>query len=199
MSSESRQSDDAQVSFATLASEMLGGCSVAEQQLYARLARPLLTLLRSRTRDRQLAEDLTQDTLVIVHERLLADRIEDLSALPGFARQTALNLLANWSRREGRRQTDVDSSMVEAVATAEAEPLGRLLRDARRELVGELIGELKRPRDREILERLYVWGHDKARICVDLTLRPADVDRIAFRARGRLIDLANRRLKQGEF
>lgn len=172
---------------------------MAERQLCDRLAQPLLAMLRQRTRDRQLAEDLTQDTLIVVLTRLREGRIDDLTTLPGFARRTALKLHANWTRKELRRQTDVDSLVVEAVTSAATNPLQQLLEKDRNGLVAQLVREMARPRDREILERLYIWEHDKARICVDMTLRPADVDRIAYRARGRLIALARRRLELDEW
>ena len=181
------------MSFATLAADMLDGSTSAGQQLCERLARPMLTMLTQRTQDRPLAEDLTQEALIVVLARLRDGGIDDLATLPGFARQTALNLLANWSRKEARRRTDADTDVVEAVSQASADPLQQLLQTDRNALLRQLIDELPKARDRRILERLYIWGFDKDRICGELGLAPADVDRIASRARQRLLALAERR------
>ena len=45
------------------------------------------------------------------------------------------------------------------------------------------------PRDRDVLDRFYLRDQDKARICKELGLTPANFDRVISRARIRLREL----------
>ncbi|MCR9276782.1 MAG: sigma-70 family RNA polymerase sigma factor [Pseudomonadaceae bacterium] len=169
----------------------------AATELCRRYRRPLLIQLERLSGDPALAEDLTQETLIVVLERLKSEALEDPAALGAFVRQTARYQWANWSRREFRRQTHVSSDVVDALASTANDPFRLLSRSNPAELVALLLKELRKPRDREVIRRVYLLHQDKAQICRAMLLRPAAFDRVLSRARGRLRDIAMRRIPGG--
>ena len=62
------------------------------------------------------AEDLTQETLHIVVERVRARTIDDPRKVFAFAAATARNLALNAARKMLRQQTVVDSDLVDELA-----------------------------------------------------------------------------------
>lgn len=169
----------------------------AQTELCRRYWRPLLIQLERACGDRSLAEDLAQETLMVVLARLESEPLDEPAALGGFLRQTARYQWANWSRREVRRQTHVSSEIVDAVSSAANDPVRLLSRSDPAELVGLLLKELRKPRDQEVIRRVYLLHQDKAQVCRAMLIRPAAFDRVLSRARGRLRDIAMRRVPGG--
>ncbi len=169
----------------------------AATELCRRYRRPLLIQLERLSRDPALAEDLTQETLIVVLERLKSEALDDPAALPAFVRQTARYQWANWSRREFRRQTHISSDVVDALGSAANDPFRLLSRSNPAELVALLLKELSKPRDQEVIRRVYLLHQDKAQVCRGMLLAPAAFDRVLSRARGRLRDIAMRRIPGG--
>src|SRR5678816_712307 len=62
------------------------------------------------------AEDLTQETLQVVVERVRARTIDDPRKVFAFAAATARNLALNAARKVLRQQTVVDSDLVDEIA-----------------------------------------------------------------------------------
>src|ERR1700741_2050618 len=112
------------------------------------------------------AEDLTQETLQIVVERVRARTIDDPRKVFAFAAATARNLALNQARKVLRQQTVVDS---------------------------ELVDEPPTQRDRQLLVRFYLDGTDKQQLCRELGLSPKHFDRVLMRARSRLRTIIERR------
>jgi RNA polymerase sigma-70 factor (ECF subfamily) len=149
----------------------------AESQLNDRLRPGLMMLLRACCgRDRELAADLCQDTLVIVLQRLRSRTIEDPARLAAFAAQTARQLAFDARRRFASRNTIVDSDAAHAAAAESPdEPV------------------LPKERDREVLRRFYLQDEDKTDICRALDLAPHAFDLLIFRARARMRTLLEAR------
>lgn len=168
-----------------LAARVLAGDRDAEQELLAALRPGLLIVLRHGRMAQNLdAQDIVQDTLRIVLERLRAGAIDDPQRLFAFAAQTARKL-AIGILRTARRRTIADSLLVSRLQTAsssageeaEGQELGRL--------VMELLDELPKPRDRLILTRFYLDGATRKEICAELGVREQQFDTVLFRARER--------------
>ena len=161
----------------------------AEEELVRRYQRGLIYLLKRRTRDPQLALDLTQETFRIAIEKLRQSPIEQVERLAGYLRGTALNLAIGDGRKHARRGTTVSSDAVDAAADDAAGPFDHVSTEQVQRLVRKLLDELPVPRDREILVRTYLQDEDKSSICEALGVDSAHYNRVLFRAKQRFREL----------
>jgi RNA polymerase sigma factor (sigma-70 family) len=175
----------------------LTGDREAESRMLAALRPGVLAVLRFGAFHRWVdAEDLTQETLQIVVERVRARTIDDPRKVFAFAAATARNLALNAARKMLRQQTVVDSELVDELAqNMEMEQSDLSEQDDRHlaEAVAALLDELPTERDRQLLMRFYLDGTDKQQLCRELGLSPKHFDRVLMRARTRLRTIIERR------
>jgi RNA polymerase sigma-70 factor (ECF subfamily) len=165
------------------------GDTAAEAEMARRYERGLLYLLRRRTNDRDLALDLSQDTFRIAVEKLRAGPINEPERLAGYLRGVALNLVVGVERKNWRRATTVDSETVEAAADERRGPFDDVSSAQLGAAVRRLLDELRTPRDREILTRLYIDDEDRESICATLGIEPTHFNRVLYRAKQRFREL----------
>src|SRR3954470_2518507 len=175
----------------------LTGDRQAESGMLAALRPGVLAVLRFGAFYRWIdAEDLTQETLQIVADRVRARTIDDPRKVFAFAAATARNLALNAARKMLRQQTVVDSDLVDEIAQS-LEMEQNELSDADdvqlAEAVMSLLEELPTPRDRQVLVRFYLDGVGKQVLCQELGLSPKHFDRVLMRARTRLRTIIERR------
>lgn len=182
-------STDEQAASADLVHRVRTGNRGAESDLVHRYTRGLRHVLRRRTQDECLAEDLMQDTFRIAIERLRKEPIDQPECLAGFLYSTARNLLIAHQRKEWRRGTTADSEAVERVPDESRSPFREVSRQQVSRLVRQLLSELPVPRDREILQRFYVQEQDKDEICRALELDSLHFNRVLHRAKQRFRQL----------
>jgi RNA polymerase sigma-70 factor (ECF subfamily) len=175
----------------------LGGDRAAESRMLIALRPGVLAVLRFGAFHRWIdAEDLTQETLHIVVERVRARTIDDPRKVFAFAAATARNLALNQARKVLRQQTVVDSELVDELAqNLEMEQSDLSDADDRHlaQSVMMLLDELPTQRDRQLLIRFYLEGIDKQQLCRELGLSPKHFDRVLMRARSRLRTIIERR------
>lgn len=175
----------------------LTGDRQAESRMLVALRPGVLAVLRFGAFHRWVdAEDLTQETLQIVVERVRARTIDDPRKVFAFAAATARNLALNAARKVLRQQTIVDSELVDELAqNLEMEQSDLSEQDDRHlaEAVAALLEELPTERDRQMLMRFYLDGTDKQQLCRELGLSPKHFDRVLMRARTRLRTIIERR------
>jgi len=175
----------------------LTGDRQAESRMLVVLRPGVLAVLRFGAFHRWVdAEDLTQETLHIVVERVRAGTIEDPRRVFSFAASTARNLALNAARKALRQQTVVDSDLVDELAqNLEMEQSELSDTDDRHlaESVMAVLEELPTERDRQMLTRFYLDGVDKQQLCRELGLSPKHFDRVLMRARSRLRTIIERR------
>jgi RNA polymerase sigma factor (sigma-70 family) len=175
----------------------LTGDRQAESRMLIALRPGVLAVLRFGAFHRWVdAEDLTQETLQIVVERVRARTIDDPRKVFAFAAATARNLALNAARKVLRQQTVVDSELVDELAqNLEMEHSDLSEQDDRHlaEAVAALLEELPTERDRQLLMRFYLDGTDKQQLCRELGLSPKHFDRVLMRARTRLRTIVERR------
>jgi RNA polymerase sigma factor (sigma-70 family) len=175
----------------------LSGDRQAETRMLVALRPGVLAVLRFGAFHRWVdAEDLTQETLHIVVERVRAGTIEDPRRVFSFAASTARNLALNAARKALRQQTIVDSDLVDELAqNLEMEQSELSDTDDRHlaEAVVAMLEELPTERDRQMLTRFYLDGVDKQQLCRELSLSPKHFDRVLMRARSRLRTIIERR------
>jgi RNA polymerase sigma-70 factor (ECF subfamily) len=158
----------------------------AEAELIRQFEPGLRVLLRRRTGgDLGLLQDLVQETLLVVIQRLRGAGIEDPEKLAAFAAQTARNLAIASLRKAERQKTDVDSAATERNADP-ARGLEALAEDFEAAMaVRALLRELPQPRDRLMLKRFYLEDQDKEVICQEMQLSEAAFNQALSRARRR--------------
>jgi RNA polymerase sigma factor (sigma-70 family) len=175
----------------------LNGDRHSESRMLIALRPGVLAVLRFGAFHRWIdAEDLAQETLHIVVERVRARTIDDPRKVFAFAAATARNLALNQARKVLRQQTVVDSELVDELAqnlemeqTDLSDSEDRHLAQA----VMTLLEELPTQRDRMVLVRFYLDGVDKQQLCRELGLSPKHFDRVLMRARTRLRSIIERR------
>jgi RNA polymerase sigma-70 factor (ECF subfamily) len=177
--------------------EALTGDRRAEGRMVQALRPGVLAVLRFGAFHRWIdVEDLTQETLHIVVERVRARSIDDPRKVFAFAAATARDLALNAARKMLRQQTVVDSELVDELAqNLEMEQSDLSESDDRHlaQAVAELLEELPTERDRQLLMRFYLDGTDKQQLCHELGLSPKHFDRVLMRARSRLRSIIERR------
>src|ERR1043165_2357891 len=175
----------------------LGGDRAAESRMLVALRPGVLAVLRFGAFHRWIdAEDLTQETLHIVIERVRARTVDDPRKVFAFAAATARNLALNAARKVLRQQTVVDSELVDELAqNLEMEQSDLSDADDRQlaESVMSLLDALPTERGRHLRGRFYLEGVDKQQLCRELVLSPKHFDRVLMRARSRLRTIIERR------
>jgi len=162
----------------------------AFRAFYDRTARPLWAYLARITGDRQVADDLLQET----YYRLLRARIthEDEAHRRHYLFRIATNLARDrYRRRTGR--PDMVAGSIETDATDSASARGA---DTRLDLT-RAFDRLKR-RERELLWLAYAQGSSHQEIGAALGLKTGSIKPLLFRARHRLASLLGGHPKAGD-
>jgi RNA polymerase sigma-70 factor (ECF subfamily) len=166
----------------------------AESELIRQFEPGLRVILRRRTGgDQGLLQDLVQETLIIVLQRLRGAGISDPQRLAAFAAQTARNLAIASLRKAERQRTDVDSDAMERNADATGGVEARAADHEAALAVRALLRELPHPRDRLMLKKFYLDDHEKEVICSELNLTEAAFNQALSRARRRFRQILEER------
>ncbi|MEO0421843.1 MAG: sigma-70 family RNA polymerase sigma factor [Pseudomonadota bacterium] len=165
-----------------LADRIASGDGGAENQFIAIVYRPTLQLARRYAGDKDLsADDLAQEALMRVLQRLRTGSLHKGSNLTAYVAAVVRNVAINQHRRHASAQTysDVDEQLDPGPGP---------------QTTTELIEEVERclsalqeatSRDREILRRLYLHEEGKQSICASLGVTSRQFDRLLYRARSR--------------
>src|SRR5690349_11245556 len=158
----------------------------AESELIRQFEPGLRVLLRRRTGgDHGLLQDLVQETLLVVIQRLRGAGIDDPQKLAAFAAQTARNLAIASLRKAERQKTDVDSEATERKPDSSRSVESQVGDHEAALAVRALLRELPQARDRLMLKRFYLEDHDKEQICQEMQLTEAAFNQALSRARRR--------------
>ena len=136
-----------------LAQRIREGDRAAEAELAQRFTRPVFLICLARLRDRDSADDLTQEILLAVLRALRAGHLREPDKLPQFVQGTARNLINNFIRTRIRR---AESTLPEAEALP-FDATAEFRRVERRQALSQALQELSHS-DREILELAAIEG-----------------------------------------
>jgi RNA polymerase sigma-70 factor (ECF subfamily) len=155
----------------------------AFRAFYDRTARALWAYLARLAGDRQLADDLLQET----YYRFLraGEVLEDESHRRAYLFRIATNLVRD-ARRRGRVRPPPTAPSAEAVEAVEAPDQARLV-ERRADLARALRG--LKPRERSLLWLAYAQGLSHREIAAALALRVSSIKPLLFRARRKLAAL----------
>lgn len=174
-----------------LVEKILQGARDAENEMVARYHKGLVAMLINRSKDRHLAEEVAQDTWLVVLRRVRNNELRDSSKLAAFIVQTGKNQLLMRYRRKKNNTESIDGHLEHADQSPTPEE--HLVKKQSSNTVTQLLGELKMKRDREILTQFYYVGESKQAICQKFELSEPHFDRVIFRARERFKTLWNER------
>ncbi|MGI9343346.1 MAG: RNA polymerase sigma factor [Gammaproteobacteria bacterium] len=198
MTDAASPADDERQVASDLVARIARGESAAEAALWDRYHRGLLFLLRRRTGDPALAEDLRQETFRIAIEKLRGSGLDEPERLAAYLRGIAVNLATGEFRKHSRRKTTTDPDAIDNATDTGADPQGEVARQQVGDTVAKLLGELGVSRDRDILRRYYVDEADKAQICGELDISPTHFNRVLYRAKQRFRELLLREERAGK-
>jgi RNA polymerase sigma-70 factor, ECF subfamily len=185
--------DRAGAADADLAERIKRGDERAEGDLYRRYGTGIRQILIRATGDLSVAEELCQETLIIVLKRLRTEPLSDPTRLAAFIAQTARNLAIAEHRKQKRRQTTPASDELENVADDARGQESEAELQSVAAAVRVLLGELRSSRDRLLLIRYYLRDEDRESICRDLGLTEPSFNVVLFRARNRFLQLLQKK------
>ena len=151
----------------TLAERIRNHDPSAEEELVRLFSRRVACLVIARTRDREIARDLTQDVMLAVVLALRDGHLREPERLAAFVLGTARNLVNNYLRtlRRQPREDPIDPGFDLASMPAEFENTERA------DLVRQALGALDST-DRKILSLTLVEGLKPGEIALRLGLTP---------------------------
>jgi RNA polymerase sigma-70 factor (ECF subfamily) len=160
----------------------------AEDELVQRYTRGIDAILARTIHDRSSAEDIRQETLGVVIEKIRNGELREAERLSGFVCNTARNLAIEYFRRQARGRP-VNLEDAGPLPEPAPSPLDRFLRDEQARLARKVLGEMETKRYREVLYRFYIAEEPKESICRRLGLTSLNFNRILNRAKDRYREL----------
>jgi RNA polymerase sigma-70 factor (ECF subfamily) len=172
-----------------LAARIAAGDRAAETEFVERYGRGVRALVRRHCRPGDpVADDIAQEALARIIERLRAGAVRDAAALPAYVRATSVHLCSA-EYRARRPQEPVQA--IERLESGD-NPADRCASHELAALLRAVLQELPVARDRELLARFYLDEQDKDVVCRQLGIDAAHFHRVVFRARERLRQLLDR-------
>ena len=167
-----------------LVTRIAAGDRGAEAALVHELGRATYLLLRRLARNRELAEDLYQETFRIVLVNLREGKLKNSRKLAAFVRGTAKNLVRSEWRKQQRRGHHEDITEMALVDDTPGQWDRASLAEDRAH-IRRMLGELTSERDRQVLLSHYLEEEEKSVICSRLGIAAGQFNLILFRARRR--------------
>jgi len=179
---------------ADVVARIAAGDRTAEVDFIRKYERGVRILVRRHCRANDpIAEDLAQEVLAHVLERLRAGAVRDAAALPAYVQATIV--YTTRAEYRSRRPTEPASELDEIAS--EENPVNRLTSSQLSQLLNTLLQQLPVARDREILMRFYLSEQDKDDVCRELGIDSSHFHRVVFRARERFRSLLQKAGIQG--
>jgi RNA polymerase sigma-70 factor (ECF subfamily) len=182
---------DAWTDAAELVHRIRRGDKDAEAELVNRYRRGVTAIVAKAGQGRVPVEDLCQDVLTTVIEKIRADAVRGPERLSGFIAGLARTMAIDYVRKD-RARSAIEARMPMAPTAQAPDAVRQLLEQERASIVRAVLAELESTRDREILFRFYLAEDDKEQICRDLGLTAVHFNRVLFRARERYRELYRR-------
>lgn len=169
-----------------LVSRIINGEKKAEQELVEKYWKSLFFIINKQANDPQLAQDITQDTFIVVISKAREGKIENPNAISAFVRQVGINLLIAYYRKNTRQKTDTNEHIQIQFPDPSVSLSKKLSNQQLAVIVRQVLDELPTKRDKELLYRYFIYGEQKQVICREFELSPEHFDRVLHRARNRL-------------
>lgn len=171
-----------------LVERIISGDARAEGEMVERYHRALLVMLKQRSKDPFLADDIAQDTWQKIISKVRDGELRDHTKLGAFIMQVGRNLLTMDYRRRANKEQYSDPAELD-IEDKDSNPDRQLSADQTSNCVRQLLGEMNTERDRDILLRFYLQQETKDSICSLYELTDLHFNRVLFRARQRFKEL----------
>jgi RNA polymerase sigma-70 factor, ECF subfamily len=175
-----------------LVGRIRGGDRQAETELVERYNSAVMSIIRREVRDATVADDIYQDTLCIVLEKIREGDVREPEKLSGFVCGVAKNQVIKHFQRAARRESLTETGEMAPVTHATSDQLDELLRKEKADIVQQILKEMTNERDIQLLFRFYLAEEDKEQICADLGLTSLQFNLVLHRARERYRELYER-------
>jgi RNA polymerase sigma-70 factor, ECF subfamily len=176
-----------------LARRIRAGEAQAEAELIRRFERGITQILIRQTANLALAQELCQETLIIIIKRLRTQPLDNPDKLAAFIAQTARNLAIAERRKQRRRRTEATGDELVEVPDDQRDQERDAQRESAAAAIRAVLADMKSTRDRLLLVRYYLREEDKDVICRDLGMTAPSFNVVLFRARNRFLELLNKR------
>jgi len=180
----------------TLVQRIRAGETAAERDLVERFSRGIRAILQAVARERAVSDDLHQEALRVLLERVRAGAVRDPAQLPSFVASLTRNLATRHYQR-ARRVAGDSTLRLARLEDERPDAVEQLLRAEQRALVRRVLEELPVERDRELLRRYYLGQESKERLQADHGLTSLQFNRVLHRARKRFQELWEARQSTG--
>ena len=167
------------------------GDRAAEELLCRKFTAPVQRTLIRRGLDAADAQDVAQETLLIVIRKLRESGLRDPERLPNYIFRTARNVHSAGRRRAFFSKRCHQTDVYELLDAQESDQLDAVRREELKGKLGELLGRLSQERDKQVLIQRYLLELPKDEVCQNLLLTPVQFDRVLFNARKRLARVIN--------
>jgi len=168
------------------------GDTSAESEFVKRYSRSLLLMLKKRTNgDESVAEECTQEALLITLAKMRAGEIRKPEHISAFLRQTGIYVTVNYYRKQNRFVEFNHDNVIYLGAQSNMAEV-EINSEQIRLILNEVLSKLPVDRDREILHRFFLLEYSKEKVCEDLDLSPGQFNRVLFRARKRIRKIINK-------
>jgi RNA polymerase sigma-70 factor (ECF subfamily) len=164
-----------------------------QDHVYVKYRPPLMVVFEHRGINPDDAEDLLQRTFEQAIKKIRSQEgLSDPSNLGGYLYRTAKNLASAYWRTDRAHRYDRDSELMSNIRDEGTPIEERLDNDKLASCVRELVQELRAPRDREVLERLYLREESRDAICKSLNLTNKQLAQVLWRAHQRFRAILNK-------
>ena len=173
----------------SLVRRIRAGETDAERELVERFSRGIRAILRSVARDGAVTDDLHQETLRVLLERVWGGEVRTPAQLPAFVASLTRNRPTNRHYQRARKVVADSTLRLARLEDQGPDVLERMSQAEEVHLVRQVLEELPVERDRDLLRRYYLGQESKERIQADHGLSSLQFNRVLHRARKRFQEL----------
>ena len=167
------------------------GERAAEELLCRKFIAPVQRALGRRGLDAADAQDVAQETLLIVIRKLRESGLRDPERLTNYIFRTARNVHSAGRRRAFYSKRCHQTDVYELLDAKDSDQSEAVRRDELKGKLREVLGLLSQERDKQVLIQRYLLELPKNEVCQNLLLTPVQFDRVLFNARKRLARLVS--------
>ena len=174
---------------AELVGRIIAGDRDAEDEMIRRYKDGVFVIINRIVRSQPAAEDLSQEALIIILQKVRRGDVREPERLSGFVCSVARNRAIEYIRKPRDLSCDDEMGNIEFIRDPSPTPFEQVLIKQRDMVVRQLINELKVKRDRDVLFRFYIAEETKEEICNQLGLTSKQFDNVIYRAKERYREL----------
>lgn len=176
---------------AELARQIMSGDTTAENEFVRLNHSWLLFIVRRQFPQSSHHEDILQDAFMLVLSKLKQGAINKPESIVSFLRTTAINIGYEYLKKDKKFTSAIDQNYIDFIQDTNDGILSKIIWNDKLNYVQQVIQELRKQRDKDILMGFYFHNKSKNTICENSNLTAEHFDRVIYRAKQRLKELIN--------